>query len=203
MPRYSNKLYHPTRQQADRFSIHGLNGFIDPFPLGFGTLPEKILYWALSERNIPFYYLNDIRFQFPEINFDKTFQADFILPTLNIIIEVNGSYWHSMAKTIDEDAFKYAIYQQAGYKILPWWDFDIINDVNLLFLADPQLAKFNVIQNKSSELNPMARTKTDTSKGIRTLNKKRGARLSYRKRPISLKPIKKRKVYATYRSTTR
>jgi hypothetical protein len=105
MPRYSSGLTKVSvdklAERASHYRVRGLSGFIDRFPLGFGTLPEKIVYDALSRRNIPFYYLNDIELTVPEINFDQFFQADFILPTLRIIIEVQGARWHSMDKTIE------------------------------------------------------------------------------------------------------
>jgi hypothetical protein len=203
MPRYSTgKTKITTKQLQERaktYRVNGYNGFLDPFPLGFGTLPEKIVYYALSERGIPFYYLNDIELVVPEISFDQFFQADFIIPSLRIIIEVQGAHWHSMQKTIDEDALKFALYQQNGWTALAWWDYDILRDVNSLFAQTPALAAagqhhFGQI---SYELAPVRRTKTDTSKGIRTVNRKRAARLEYRKKPIKIGKNKS-KGYGTY-----
>jgi G:T-mismatch repair DNA endonuclease (very short patch repair protein) len=192
MPRYSSGLTKvPITKLAERaahYRVRGLSGFIDRFPLGFGTLPEKIVYDALSRRGIPFYYLNDIRLTVPEINFDQFFQADFILPVQRIIIEVQGARWHSMEKTIESDAFKFALYQQDGWRPLAWWDFDIEADITKLFLADPVLSQFSAIASSgSSELTPVRRTKTDTSQGIRTLNSRRGSRLLYRKKAPRVK----------------
>ena len=150
--------------------------WVDPFPLGFGTLPEKLVYAELTRRNIPFYYLNDIRFQIPEIDFDKWYQADFVLPEQKIIIEVQGAYWHSKPATIDEDAYKFAIYQTTGWKPLAWWDYDIESRLQELFFEVPELmaaSNFAPIYGRSSELTPQRRTKTDTSKGIRTVNERR------------------------------
>lgn len=150
--------------------------WVDPFPLGFGTLPEKMVYAELSRRGIPFYYLNDFRFQIPEIDFDKWYQADFVIPDIKLIIEIQGAYWHSMEKTIEEDAYKFAIYQTTGWRALAWWDYEILNDLSALFFADPQLlslSRSSLITGQSSELAPQRRTKTDTSKGIRTVNERR------------------------------
>lgn len=202
MPRFSRAVI-TTKEKQQRqeagFRVHGYKGFVDEFPLGFGTLPEKIVYNALSQRNIPFYYLNDLQINIPEIGLDQFFQADFILPTLRIVIEVQGAHWHSMAKTIEEDALKFAYYQQTGWTPLAWWDFDIENNVSALFDQVPALTAASHYDgsNKSAELTPMRRTKTDSSKGIRTLNKRRAARLSYRKKPISVKS-KKTKTYGKY-----
>lgn len=173
--------------------------FIDPFPLGFGTLPEKIVYKALSDRGIPFLYLNDIRLVIPEIDFDEYRQADFIIPSLKIIIEVQGAHWHSMPNTIAEDAFKFALYQQTGWRPLAWWDFDILDNVNNLFAQVPDLnaAGQRHTGNVSYEMTPQRRTKTDSSQGIRTLNQRRGARLTYRKKPVTVR-ARKKKGYGSY-----
>lgn len=159
--------------------------WIDPFPGIHGTLPEKMVYAELSRRRIPFLFLNDLRFQFPEIDFDKTYQADFCIPHLRLIIEVNGSRWHSMAATIEADAFKYAVYETAGYTILPWWDYDIEGNLFALFAAVPALGGQPPLDGLvSTELTPIARTKVDTSKGIRTLNRKLAARKAYKKKAV-------------------
>lgn len=201
MPRFSPiKSKKTTQEKIDRaqtYRVQGYTGFVDRFPLGFGTEPEKIVYDALSRRGIRFYYLNDIRLQIPEIDFDQWYQADFILPDLRIIIEVQGAHWHSMPDAIESDAFKFALYQQTGWRPLAWWDFDILDNINKLFLMDPQLASYGNLYSGTSELAPVRRTKTDTSQGIRTMNQKRGQRLSYRKKAASVK-IKKAKNFGGY-----
>lgn len=208
MPRYSTgktKIKTVERiRRSNTQKIEPIGKFIDPFPLGFGTLPEKIVYAALSRRGIPFLYLNDIRLVIPEIDFDQYYQADFIIPDLRIIIEVQGAHWHSMPNTIAEDAFKFALYQQTGWTPLAWWDFDILDNVNNLFALTPQLNQYGTPPQGlvSSELAVQRRTKTDSSQGIRTLNAKRGARLTYRKKPVTIKS-KKRKGYGSYATTTR
>lgn len=202
MPRYSMQSKRKTKdliQRAKSYRVSGYAGFVDALPLGFGTVPEKIVYNALSQRGIPFYYLNDVRLAIPEIEFDEWRQADFVIPSLRIIIEVQGAHWHSMPKTIEEDSFKFALYQQTGWRPLAWWDFDILFNINALFAADPQLSVYNVIQNGSSELAAVRRTKTDSSQGIRSLNAKRGARLSYKKVGVKIK-VKGAKNYGQFRS---
>jgi hypothetical protein len=195
MPRYINKSPATTAQKIQRakdYRVSGYSQFLDPFPLGFGTLPEKIVYFELSRRNIPFYYLNDIELTIPEIGLDQFNQADFIIPSVRIIIEVQGAHWHSMPKTIDEDAFKFALYQQDAWTPLAWWDFDILDNVNKLFDQVPALQSISAFDNsgRSTELTPIRRTKTDSSQGIRTLNAKRGQRLQYRRKAASVKTKK-------------
>jgi len=150
--------------------------WIDPFPEIHGTRPEKMVYAELTRRGIPFLFLNDMRFQISEIDFDKWYQADFVLPDLKIIIEVQGAYWHSKPATIDEDAYKFAIYQTTGWKPLAWWDYDIESRLQELFSESPELtaaSNFAPYWGKSKELPVQRRTKIDTSKGIRTLNERR------------------------------
>jgi G:T-mismatch repair DNA endonuclease (very short patch repair protein) len=171
--------------QRDHIPVRGLKGWIDPFPNVHGTLPEKMVYAALSFRNIPFLFLNEQIYSIPEIDFVKEYQTDFIIPSLKIIIEVQGSHWHSMPKTIEADALKFAVYQQTGWRPLAWWDIDIIANVNLLFAADPVLSQFWVTRTGSTELPVISRKKQDTSKGIRTLNYKRGQRKQYKKKAPS------------------
>jgi very-short-patch-repair endonuclease len=114
---------------------------------------------------IPFYYLNDLEINIPEIELIDFFQADFILPNQRIIIEVQGAHWHSMTKTIEEDALKFAYYQQMGWKPLAWWDYDILDNVNKLFDQVPELLAASAFTGTihSTELTPMRRTKTDSS----------------------------------------
>ena len=205
MPRYvlSKTIVRTKERQrrATKQRVIGTKGFVDPFPLGFGTLPEKMVYAALSRRGIPFYYLNDVRFLFPEIDFDQTYQADFVIPSLMIIIEVQGAHWHSMPDTIAADAFKLAVYEQAGYKPLAWWDYDILDNVNNLFAQTPELNQAGTAQfgNVSFELAPGQRSKTDTSIGIRTLNQKRAQQNLYKKKAPTLRTAKSRS-YGGYTS---
>jgi G:T-mismatch repair DNA endonuclease (very short patch repair protein) len=186
------------QERAKDFQVKGTKRWIDPFVMVHGTLPEKMVYEALSRRGIPFYFLNDVTINIPELNILKDYQADFLIPSLNLIIEVQGAYWHSKPKTVEADAFKFALYEQMGYKVLAWWDFDIIENVNKLFLQEPMLRPYGAIGNKSTELAPKKRTKVDTSKGIRTLNKRRGDRLLYRKPSVKIKPSKKVKGVRTF-----
>lgn len=177
MPRQLFNIATAEKRMATRngFVTRGVFNWVDPFPEVHGTLPEKMVYAELSRRRIPFLFLNDIRFQIPEIEFDKQYQADFVLPQLKLIIEVQGAYWHSMDKTIEADAFKFAIYETAGYKALAWWDFDIIERLHDLFINEPLLVSAGIGYNNSnsSELPVISRKKQDTSKGIRTLNMRR------------------------------
>lgn len=173
--------------------------WIDPFPEIHGTLPEKMVYAELSRRNIPFLFLNDIHMQVPDILVDKWYQADFIIPSANIIIEVQGAFWHSKPATVEADAYKLALYEISGYTALAWWDYDILSRLQELFAETPALnaltsTAFNF--GRSSELPVQRRTKIDTSKGIRTLNERR-----YRGTMAKIGRRKIRKAIGFYAST--
>lgn len=149
--------------------------WVDLFPEIHGTQPEKMVYAELTRLGIPFLFLNDMRFQIPEIDFDKWYQADFIIPSIRVIIEVQGAYWHSKPDALESDAFKLAVYESTGWKALAWWDYDILDHVQELVMAEPLLLSIAHpgIHNHSTELPVQRRTKIDTSKGIRTLNSRR------------------------------
>lgn len=53
--------------------------------------------------------------------FEK-FIVDELLPDINIVIEVNGRYWHSSSKQVSMDKGRYKYLSKAGYKVLPVWD---------------------------------------------------------------------------------
>lgn len=175
MPRLKRTITTAERrlESSKRYYQKGVYDWVDPFPLVFGTLPEKMVYAMLTYAGIPFYYLNDISFFAPEIDFFKEYQADFIIPSVKVIIEVQGAYWHSKPAAIEADSFKMSVYESFGYKAYAWWDYDIESNLAELMgqagilLTAPRL---KLAGGQSAELTPMKRTKTDTSKGIRTMN---------------------------------
>ena len=93
----------------------------------------------LIEKGFYFQFQSYYRANISEINFSKDYRPDFLLPHEKVIIEVQGSYWHSQDKQIEEDAFKFAIFQTLGYKVLAWWDYEIFEELDLLFAKEPRL----------------------------------------------------------------
>lgn len=163
-------------QTSDRYYTRNTFAWVDPFPEVHGTKPEKMVYEALTRLGIPFYFLNDITFSDPAIDFLKEYQVDFVIPGIKAVIEVQGAFWHSKPKTVEADSFKMAVYEAFGYTVYAWWDYEIESDLGALLassgllLTAPRMA---VTGGKSSELTPLKRTKVDSSKGIRTLNSRR------------------------------
>ena len=177
MPRYiGNSTFTKRVQQSDAERKRRTFVWVDPFPDVHGTLPEKMVYAELTRLGVPFLFLNDVTINIPEIGLLKDYQADFVIPAAKLIIEVQGAHWHSMDATIEADAYKFALYESMGYKALAWWDYEILAGVQALAAAEPLimgLATYPVVYGKSGELPVVKRTKVDTSKGIRTLNRKR------------------------------
>lgn len=200
MVRYGRKnppTWEQLQRRSKRYEIKGYKRWIDPFPTVHGTVPEKIVYAALSRRNIQFHFLNDFQISIPELEIFRKYQADFIIPAEKIIIEVNGYIWHSKPAAIESDAFKYALYEAMGYTVLVWWDYDILENVNKLFLQEPRLNRYQGDDSGADELPVVARSKVDSSQGIRTRNYRRAQRISYRKKPVQFGK-KKRKVTSSY-----
>lgn len=149
--------------------------WVDPFPEVHGTLPEKMVYAELSRLGIPFLFLNDISFAIPELELVKEYQVDFVFPSIKMIVEVQGAYFHSMQKTIEADAYKMAIYETTGWQVRAWWDYEIIAGVQQLVMNEPLLLSIITRPGStlSSEMAVQKRTKVDTSQGIRTMNARR------------------------------
>lgn len=191
MPRYSTgrtKVSTKDRvQRARSFRTWGAGQWIDPFPMVHGTVPEKMVYAALSFRGIQFYFLNNVTIKIPDLDIIKAYQADFLIPSLNLIIEVQGAQWHSKPAALEADALKFAMYQYGGYKAIAWWDFDILSNLEQLFNSEPLLAGFASYSTASGELTPYDRTKVDSSKGIRTLNRKRKTRNLWKKKTVRVR----------------
>lgn len=83
---------------------------------------ELILKKCLEENDIKFVY------QYPH----KLGIADFYLPDKNLIVECNGSYWHSLPKSIARDKKKMEWFNNNGYKALIFCSEDIVDNKNSL-----------------------------------------------------------------------
>lgn len=125
-------------ERAKKYQVSRYGVWIDPFPEVKGTRPEKMVYEELVKRGIPFEFQKWWRPNF-ELESNEWFRPDFWLPGLNIIIEVQGAYWHSKPDQIESDAFKQALYQMSGIKCIAWWDYDIETRLDSLFSEVPEL----------------------------------------------------------------
>lgn len=110
--------------------------WVDPFPGILGTKPEKMVLAELYRRRIPFYFQYNVH-DLPFIPGIENWRCDFAIPAFRIIIEVNGDYWHTKGDAPAKDAFRYAALEYAGWKVLVWWESDILTRLWDLCEAEP------------------------------------------------------------------
>lgn len=99
------------------------------------TSDEKIVSDFLKKHNIPFY------FQF-FISDKSTHSYDFKLKNSNIIVEVDGDYWHGgpgvkkhffdVKKTQENDLIKEKIATSKGLEVVRFWGSDLKKDASIL-----------------------------------------------------------------------
>lgn len=58
-----------------------------------------------------------------EIN--HAYQCDFFIPSMNLVIECDGDYWHSYPTGRDIDRVRTSELIEKGFKILRLWEFEI------------------------------------------------------------------------------
>lgn len=106
------------------------------------TGPEIKLGLILEELNIIFYSQKIIK--------DKIY--DYYIPKINLLIEVDGDYWHGYGKEYDElneiqkkssrnDMQKDILAKGLGYDIIRFWEHDIFDNPD--FIKSEILKKIN------------------------------------------------------------
>lgn len=53
------------------------------------------------------------------------FKYDFLICDTNILLEVQGSWWHSKPQRVQRDTFKKKVAEAAGYRLLIVWDYQL------------------------------------------------------------------------------
>lgn len=177
------------RERLDKFRVTRTGAWIDPYPLIPGTKPEKMVYAELMRRRIPFKYQEWLHVDLAQLSSNSWYRPDFQLPDYKMIIEVQGSYWHTQAEQMAQDALKYSLYEMLGWKVLKWWDYEIEQRLHELFDAEPQLRQPAV----TGDPYPMGKFIYDDAKGIKKANQKR--RKPWTKKPASIKLKKRVKRY--------
>jgi very-short-patch-repair endonuclease len=86
---------------------------------GVLTEPEKVLNYVLLSHGIEFETHKTI----------GTYNVDFAIKNTNIVIEVDGYYWHSLKKHKISDPLKDKALFDMGYKIIRIPEMDIYNDM--------------------------------------------------------------------------
>lgn len=175
------------RKRAKSQNVVRPTEFVDPYPDVLGTKPEKIVYAELMARGIYATYRSDFLVNIPEIELFKYYKPDFVIPDARIVIEVQGTYFHSQPQAIEDDSYKQALYAVMGYKVLAWWDYEIESDVDELFAREPLLGYRTVPQGRIYTADP----RHDDLKGLRKANASR--KKPKRFKSVTIKNSKKRK----------
>lgn len=87
------------------------------FPLKDSSIEIKI-------RN----FLDELKmeyFQHKYINIKHSYQCDFFIPSLNLIIEVDGNYWHRYPTGTEIDHIRTKELIEKGFKVLRLWEQEI------------------------------------------------------------------------------
>lgn len=120
-------------------------GWQDYWPNFPGTIIEKIVFRALVEARITFYF-GPFWGDMPFTDTYERLRPDFILPEYRIVIECYGAYWHTIPGAVERDMMRAAMYTAAGYDFYVIWDYECY--------ANP----YNVLEKIPELRNPAIRT---------------------------------------------
>ena len=112
--------------------------FIDYWMNIPATIPEKLVFAELVQREVGFYfswYIGDIPFTWVH----ERYRPDFILPDYRIIIEVYGVYWHTRPGMFEYDANRAGLLTAMGYKFYSLTDYEILRNVSDAVDTIPEL----------------------------------------------------------------
>jgi len=56
--------------------------------------------------------------------------VDFYLPELNLVVEVDGDYWHNLERQKKRDEYRNNKLKELGYKVIRIWGSEILKDIN-------------------------------------------------------------------------
>lgn len=147
-------------------------------------------------RRIPFQFQEWLNVDIAGLASNSWYRPDFMVPEVKVIIQVQGTYWHSQPDRITQDSFEAALFQLAGWTVLFWWDYEIYDHLDLLFAQNP-------ILNNAASGPPIEHTGRwyDDLKGLRTANQKR--RKPWTHKPVTMKIKKPRQKAAKSYNRTR
>lgn len=114
----------------------------DPFFWIQGSVPEKMVMAELVRRGIYFEHT-------PQKNnlggdVDPTWEADFLFPQYKIWLEVNGLYFHTLPGAAEKDALRRVMIEDAGWKFIAFWDFDILTRLQDIMNEVPEFYRVNL-----------------------------------------------------------
>lgn len=153
--------------------------WVDKYPHVMGTFPEKLVFSWLADRGIPFVFQSDFP-DYPGTLTVENLRPDFMLEWCKTIIEVQGEYFHSLPDAAEHDVYKFTIYELSGYRVLWFWESDILTNLTGLMMQVPEFLGYAGPGGWEWE------QQIDDLAGLRAMNAKSrrapAARLSRRKR---------------------
>jgi very-short-patch-repair endonuclease len=75
-----------------------------------GGLQERFIYFLTHQ------YIKDI---------EHGYQCDILIPSMNLVIECDGDYWHKYPIGRDIDRIRTSELLEKGFKVLRLWEFEI------------------------------------------------------------------------------
>lgn len=109
---------------SEHFRKMGYLGVLKQSKTKEPTSIEKKLYNELKRRGLLFekqYLING------------KFLVDAYIPSLNLIIEADGDYWHNLDRVKKKDKAENAYLTKCGFNLMRWREADINTDINSLF----------------------------------------------------------------------
>ena len=102
------------------------------------TWIEEKMGWALVQLGIQFESQYPVKYGLDIMGRNKYYFPDFALPSDNILIECDGSYWH---KSKSKDSLRQSRLEELGWQVLRFPEKDIRN--NVMVCADKVLSTIN------------------------------------------------------------
>jgi very-short-patch-repair endonuclease len=130
--RYSGKVWNKGLTKEDERvnkNIQGLlkNRKFQVFPIKDSSIEVKIQNF-LKELNIEF-----ITHKYMEI--EHGYQCDILIPSINLVIECDGDYWHKYPIGRDIDKIRTSELINKGFYVLRLWEHEI-NDMDINYFKD-------------------------------------------------------------------
>lgn len=114
------------RQSGVKWKLHKPNVFVWPYPWILATGPEKMVFTELVDRHIYFHFQELLVEAVPEarglpVLDQKPYRADFIIPSLKIVLDPWDDFHHAQPDQAQADAEKLAVYQALGFRTYHVW----------------------------------------------------------------------------------
>jgi len=72
--------------------------------------------------------LDDVGVEYNEQASIGAYRVDFLLPNHNIVLEVDGDYWHNLPGAKERDELRDVTIMEKGYDVIRFWESEIVDD---------------------------------------------------------------------------